>query len=172
MGSAPAADPRWPSHDEYVGAVATDPATLFAHLDDPMRLSSHMGRRSWRMGGGRMDVSVDSGGGREVGSHIVLAGSAFGIPLGLDEVIVERRPPEAKAWETVGEPRLLVIGAYRMGFAIQPQACGSSLRVFIDYALPARGASRWLGRMFGSAYARWCTRTMVADAAAHFWPPR
>jgi hypothetical protein len=152
--------------------VAADAATLFTYLDDPVRLSSHMGRRSWRMGGGRMDVSVDDGRGRAVGSHIVLAGRAFGLRLGLDEVVVERRPPQAKTWETVGEPRLLVIGAYRMGFAIQQHERDSVLRVFIDYALPARGASRWLGRMLGPAYARWCTRTMVTDATAHFEAPR
>ena len=168
MNTAPAADPRWPSHDECSGDVAADAATLFAYLDDPTRLSSHMGRRSWRMGGGRMDVSVDDGRGRAVGSHIVLAGRAFGFRIELDEVVVEHRPPEAKTWETVGVPRLLVIGAYRMGFLIQPRERGSMLRVFIDYALPSRGASRWLGRMFGKAYARWCTQTMVTDAAAHF----
>jgi hypothetical protein len=162
------ADPRWPSHAEASGRVAADAGSLFAHLDTPARLSSHMGRSSWRLGGGRMDLAVDEGGGRAVGSHIVLAGRAFGVPLALDEVVVERTPPQAKAWETVGEPRLLVIGAYRMGFAIDPGERGSTLRVFLDYALPARGLSRWLGRLFGAAYARWCTRAMVADAVRHF----
>jgi hypothetical protein len=168
MSPNPPTDARWPSHAEFSGPVATGANALFAYLDDPARLSAHMGRRSWRMGGGRMDVSVDDGHGRAVGSHIVLEGRAFGLRLELDEVIVERKPPEAKSWETVGEPRLLVIGAYRMGFAIRPLGRGSMLRVFIDYASPGRGVSRWLGRIFGTAYARWCTRAMVTDAAAHF----
>jgi hypothetical protein len=42
------------------------------------------------------------------------------------------------------------------------------LRVFIDYALPAGTFGRWLGRLFGASYARWCTGTMAADAAASF----
>lgn len=165
-----AAGARWPAHDEYRGRVAADADALFAYLDDHSRLSAHMGRRSWRMGGGRMHVSVDAGRGQAVGSHIVLAGRAFGIPLGLDEVVVERVPPHAKAWETVDEPHLLVIGGYRMRFTIQPQGRESTLHVSIDYALPAHGASRWLGRMFGAAYARWCTRAMVEDAIRHFAP--
>jgi hypothetical protein len=40
--------------------------------------------------------------------------------------------------------------------------------VFIDYAFPEQGLARWLGRLFGRYYARWCTRRMVADAVRHF----
>jgi hypothetical protein len=64
-----------------------------------------------------------------------------------------------------------------MGFAI---ACGavagdagsseSMLTVFIDDELPDRGASRFPGRLFGHAYARWCVDRMVADAVAALEP--
>jgi hypothetical protein len=162
---------RLPLHAESRGLVAAAPDAVFAYLDDPLRLSAHMGRRSWRMGGGRMDVTLDEARGRAVGSRIVLAGHAFGLPLRLDEVVVERSPPASKAWATLGEPRLVVIGAYRMGFVIEPHGRTCALRVFIDYALPARALPRALGRRLGNAYARWCTRAMVADAVAHFASP-
>ena len=42
------------------------------------------------------------------------------------------------------------------------------LRVRIDYKLPAKGAARWLGWLFGRTYARWCTERMAKDAASHF----
>ncbi len=71
-------------------------------------------------------------------------------------------------WETIGEPRLLVIGAYRMGFAISPHAPGSRLVVSIDYRLPASGIERVLGWLLGRVYAAWCTQRMVADARAAF----
>ena len=158
-----------PFHHESHGVVAAEAARLFAHLDDHSRLSSHMSKRSWMLGGGRMDVTIDSGGGQAIGSHILLAGRAFGVPLSLDEVVVERLPPLRKAWETVGEPRLLVVGTYRMGFDVLPRPDDrSELRVFIDYALPTRGVSRWLGRALGHGYARWCTKRMVDDAVSHF----
>lgn len=63
-------------------------------------------------------------------------------------------------------PRLLVVGAYRMGFDIESRPGGSRLRVFIDYALPER--MRWLGWLLGAYYARWCTRQMVDDAERQF----
>ena len=158
----------WPFHHESEGTVATSAAALFAHLDDPMHLSAHMSRRSWRMGGGRMDVSVDAGRGQAVGSHIVLSGSAFGLQVALDEVVTERAPPRRKVWQTFGEPHLLVIDAYRMGFDLAAGNVGTRLRVFIDYALPTQGLSRRLGRGLGHAYARWCTRRMVGDAIRRF----
>jgi hypothetical protein len=118
-----------------------------------------------------MQVESDEGRGRTVGSRIRVAGYVFGILLTVEEVVTERDPPRRKVWETIGRPRLLVIGPYRMGFEITPQDIDSLFRVFIDYALPEDVPARWLARLFGSYYARWCTRRMVDDAVVHFASP-
>jgi hypothetical protein len=106
-----------------------------------------------------------------VGSRIRLSGRVLGVELSVEEVVVERNPPHRKVWETTGTPKLLVFGHYRMGFELSPQGSRSMLRVFIDYAVPEGGLSRWLGRVFGRAYARWCTQQMVDDAVRHFETP-
>ena len=155
-------------HHESRGFVRAPISDLFTHLDDHSRLSSHMSKSSWMMGGGRMDTIVDAQRGQAVGATLKLEGVVFGVRLFVEEVVTERRPPHRKVWETVGMPRLLVIGSYRMGFDLTPRPGGSELRVFIDYALPEKGFARWLGRLFGGYYARWCTRRMVADAAKAF----
>lgn len=90
----------------------------------------------------------------------------LGIPLSVEEVVIERSPPFRKVWNTIGRPQLVVIGAYRMGYKITP--ISSSLRVFIDYALPDGPISYWLDHLFGNIYARWCTQRMTNDAATHF----
>ena len=154
-------------YDESVSLPAP-PEQVFAFADDHSRLSSHMNDSSWMMGGGRMSVVADEGGGQAVGSHIRLGGRVFGVRLFLDEVVTRRQPPFHKVWETVGMPRLLVIGAYRMGVHITPDNDGSRLRVFIDYERPTGRATYWLGRLFGGVYARWCVRQMLAGASAHF----
>lgn len=61
-----------------------------------------------------INLTVDAGGGRRAGSHIVLRGRVLGIFLYVDEVVTMSEPPRRKAWETVGAPQLLVIGSYRM----------------------------------------------------------
>ena len=124
-----------------------------------------------------MKLSLDEQAGRAAGSRMRLAGRVLGVRLSLEEVVTEHTPPTRKVWMTVGTPRLLVIGPYRMGFVLVPAGGGANARgsdggvtltVFIDYVLPERGPSRLLGRIFGHWYARWCTERMVADAQAAF----
>jgi hypothetical protein len=120
------------------------------------------------MMGSRMAMEVDDKGGRAIGSKIRLYGSMMGVPLSLEEVIIERQPPLKKVWETIGTPKLMVIAQYRMGFQLTPEAGTSLVRVFIQYSLPATPPGSWLGRVLGGAYARWCTKRMANDAAKHF----
>ena len=155
-------------HEESRGQVPGPAERVFEWLDDPRRLSMHMSRSSWRMGGGRMLTTLDEGRGQRVGSHIRVSGRVFGITIGLDEVVTDRTPPHRKRRETAGSPRLLVTGAYRIGFELTARDGESALQVFIDYALPERWPSRWLGRLLGRSYARWCTSRMVNDAVAAF----
>ena len=157
-----------PLHFESTERVETAPATLFAHLDHHDRLTGHMSQSSWMMAGGKMQIAMDDLKGRGVGATIRISGRVLGVLLSAEEVVTEHEPPFRKAWATVGDVRLLVIGPYRMGFDIAEDGSLSRLRVFIDYALPARGISRWLGRLFGGWYARWCTRRMVLDAVQTF----
>jgi hypothetical protein len=157
----------YPHHLETMVDVPAAPAELFENIDDHSRLAEHMTGSSMMMGGSRMRFSYDEGGGRAVGSRIRMAGSILGVRLGLEEVVTERTPPFRKGWETVGEPRLLVIGGYRMGFEISPQADGSRLKVFIDWREP-EPPWRWLGRFLGRAYAKWCTESMARGAADVF----
>ena len=158
-------------HFEASAFVAAPSDIVFAYADDPARLSSHMSESSWMMGGGRMETELDAGRGQTVGSRISLSGRVFGVNLSLDEVVIERVPPQRKAWQTTGSPRLLVIGHYRMGFEITSQANGSLLHVYIDYSLPKDVPAHWLGLLLGRYYARWCTRRMLADAEKHFAVP-
>lgn len=157
-----------PFHFDSCARLDASAETIFSHLDDQKRLSAHMNQSSWMMAGSRMSIELDALQGRATGSKIRLSGRVLGIPLALEEVVTEYNPPLRKVWETVGTPRLLVIGHYRMGLEITPQGSCSELRIFIDYALRESAPARWLGKMFGSLYARWCTRRMVTDAEKHF----
>jgi hypothetical protein len=155
-------------HYESSAIVAASAEQIFAHLDDHRRLSTHMSRSSWMMGRGRMTLELDESGGHKIGSRIRLAGTVLGVALSVEEVVSEHRSPRRKVWETIGTPRLLVVGAYRMGFELTPRGEHAELRVFIDYELPAGLMTRWLGRLLGPVYAKWCTEQMVADAVKFF----
>jgi hypothetical protein len=158
----------YPFHAEWTETIAAPPERVFALLDDHRRLSSHMTQSSWMMAGSSMSVRTDPGQGRAIGSKISLDGKVLGMRLNVDEIVTEREPPTRKTWATVGTPRLLVIGSYVMGFEISAEGGGSVVRVWINYGLPESAVARWLGRLFGKLYAKWCTTRMASDAAKHF----
>lgn len=157
----------FPFHHETAVTLNAPPETAFAYLDDFKKLSAHMEKSSAMMMGSKMAITIDELGGRAAGSRIRMGGQMLGISLSLEEVVTERQPPFSKTWQTV-DAKLLVIGPYRFGFSLIPSDSRSLLRVFIDYDLPHQGLSRWLGKLFGKTYARWCTEQMANNAAAHF----
>ena len=154
-----------PLRHESTGFVQSPMDQVFAHIDDHTRLSSHMGDPSWRTGGGRFETQIDEGRGQIVGSRIRLSGRVFGVELSVEEIVVERDPPRRKVWETTGVPRLLVIGHYRMGLELSAYESGSLLGVFIEYALPERGAGAgmWMAVHSSSAAAT------VRPGPVHSW---
>lgn len=155
-------------HHEGKALIDAPESDVFAWLDDHRNLASHMSRSSPMMAGGSMDLSLDELEGRQLGSHIRMQGRVLGWPLEIDEVVCEREPPRRKVWETVREPRLWVIGRYRMGFDLAHQATGCSVSVFIDYDLPASSMLYWLARWMSRPYAAWCVGQMLAAVRDHF----
>ena len=153
---------------DAVGKIAAPPETIFDFLDDQSNLASHMSKSSWMTLGTTMEIYMGDKRTREIGSKFGFTGRILGIPLSVDEVVTDREPPLRKSWQTTSEPTLWVIGQYKMGLELTPQADGSQLRVFIEYARPSTGVPRVLGLLFGKIYARWCTGQMVSDAQKHF----
>lgn len=154
-------------HLEKSSVINADSTRVFDFIDEHGKLSSHMNKSSWFMGGGKMATEVDKGKGQEIGSHIKMSGKVLGLNLFLDEVVAERLRPTRKVWMTVGNPNLLVIGNYQMGVELTTQANRTNLKLFIDYDLP-NGVTKILGVMFGGMYAKWCVDQMLKSVVEHF----
>ena len=158
----------FPCHHESTGPANAPVEQVFAFLDDPKALATHMGESSMMMLGLRMSIDVDAGSGRVIGSRISMQGRILGIRLSLEEVITKRQIPAMKVWETTGTPKTLVIAHYRMGFELTRNGASSLVCVFIDYSLPIKPPGSWFGYLLGAVYAHWGTRQMVMGAARHF----
>lgn len=159
---------QFPFHRETTVRVAASPHVVFALLDDHQRLAAHMEKPSLMMAGATMKIETDSKKGQALGSLITVKGRVLGMALSVSEQVTEYAPPLRKTWETVGETHLLVIGAYRMGFALAPEAEISHLRVWIDYDWPTGRWTRVLGKLLGQTYADWCVQRMATDAERTF----
>jgi len=156
------------SHYEAQATVNAPADLLFEYLDDFEQLGAHMTRSSWMMAGSKMRYEFDDGKGRRLGARVRLLGSFLGLKLEIDERVIDREPARSKAWQTVENPRILILARYRMGFSLRPLSDGSRLTAFIDYALPEKGIGRLLGALAGGVYARWCVRNILRQAKGHF----
>ncbi len=139
---------------------------LFDYIDEHKSLSSHMNKSSWMMAGRKMKTLIDEKYGKKIGSHIMMKGKIFGTPIFLDEIITKRIPPRLKEWETIGDPKLIVIGKYNMKVEIKSKKNKSLLKVSINYNLPEK--NKWLGKILGKIYAKWCVNQIIKDAKRHF----
>ncbi len=155
-------------HQEKIVFVKATPTEVFEFIDEHSHLSSHMGKSSWMMSGGKMETSIDSGHFKKIGSHLKMEGKVFGILLFLDEVVTHYDPPNRKEWKTVDEPRLIVIGGYKMGIEINKVNNGSKVKLFIDYQLPKSFFIRPISYLLGPLYANWCLQQMLNSIMNHF----
>lgn len=140
------------------------PSEVFAHVDDHARFYAHVVSLSRLAGGLRLEMDAQQG--RAVGSQMRLSGRFFGKRLALEEVVTRREPPRLKEWETVGEPRFLFVGPYRMAVHVDPEGEGSRLRFALDYEAPA--GSGPLRRALCRSYAKTCAREMLKQARRRF----
>jgi hypothetical protein len=158
------------THSYYSKAILnTSAKKAFEYLDDPKKLSAHMGKSSMTMAGSKMDMVSDEKQGRQIGSVIKMSGKMMGLKLSLREKIVERVPDVKKFWQTFGEQHLVILEQYKMGFALHEISDErTEVTVSIDYSLPQKGLPRALGKILGPLYAKWCTKQMAKDAANEF----
>lgn len=144
------------------------PESVFEFLDVHENITMHMEQRSWDTFGATMTTTLDDLRGQAVGSVIKIEGSVAGIPLTVSERVVGRERPYYKRWETVGVPRLIVIGGYRMGFEIEPIGDDSRVTVFIEFDLPGTKPGALLGRALAPVYAKWCVDRVIDTAISAF----
>jgi hypothetical protein len=157
-----------PLHEEMSVRLDVSASEAFAYLDDHRRFSSHMSQSSWRMGGARMEIVLDEQRGQAVGSRIRLTGRVLGIKLRVEEVVTQRLAPFHKQWSTIGNPRLLVIGHYRMGFDVTDESGQARVRIFIDYEPSSSIFLKPICRPLARMYAEWCVKQMAHDARGYF----
>ena len=149
---------RWVLVAKHIDAV-------FARLDDGAALARHMTKRSAAMLGSRLEFVPDpvrSGLGAQYGWR----GRVLGLPVSVEEEVIEYRPPVAKSWRTTGRPQLIVIASYTLGFSLRDLGAVTEILMWIDYQLPKSGWRVLAGRVLGHRYARWCVDRMAHDAVA------
>ncbi len=141
---------------------------VFAFMDDVKNVGFHMsGRSSMAMMGSRLDIAVLSPQSTGVGATYRMWGKMMGLTIDFSETVTKYTAGHEKVWETIGEPKLLIMSSYVMRVIVDPLSSSSSrLTISLTYAPPRSLFWRSVGALLGGWYGRWCLRNMCQDAKA------
>lgn len=137
---------------------------VFAYVDDIRNLARHMSERgSMAMMGSKLILEIVTPEATGIGATYRYSGRVMGLNIDFSETVTHYVPGREKTWQTIGEPRLLIIDNYEMRVRVEqmPDA-RSKLTITIDYTLPRSVLWRAIGTMLAASYARWCLDSMIA----------
>jgi hypothetical protein len=86
------------------------------------------------------------------------------MPIDFSETVVKYVKNKERIWRTIGEPKIIIIGDYEMGFRLTPSHDGTRLKIYISYDLPKPLFGKILGWLLSGWYSKWCLNNMATDA--------
>lgn len=141
--------------------VQASPTEVFGCLDDMHEIGKHMTESSMPLMGSKLKFEILSPNVTDIGATYRYYGKIMGLPLDITEVVRSYKMNEEKYWETIGEPKIIIMSHYVLGFQLQPTAGGTQATFVIDYEIPQHGLSKILGLLLSNWYAHWCLRMML-----------
>ena len=144
--------------------IRATPEEVFAYLDDIKNVGMHMASSSMAMLGGKMSLQVISKNKTGRGATYRLRGGVLWMPIDITETVTKWAEGREKEWETVDNPKIIVMSWYRMHFVLKPAQRGTHVDFEIEYGLPTSFFGKMLGKLLARKYADWCLRRATEDA--------
>jgi len=116
-----------PWHFEKSIDIHASPAEVFAYVDDIHHTGFHMEKSSMPMMGGKMQVEILSRNTRGLGASYRWTGGVLGMPIDFSETVVNWVKGKERVWRTIGDPKIIIMGHYEMGFSLTPIPSGTRL---------------------------------------------
>ena len=115
------------------------------------------------MMGGKMEMERLPGPEKGVGAGFRWTGRVLGFSLDFTETVTLWKENEKKVWETIGSPKLIILGWYRMRLVTEARGNGTRASLQIEYAPPEGFFYKLLSKALAGWYADWCLSRMLGD---------
>lgn len=142
--------------------IHSSPQQIFSQLDDFSKTGMHMSESSMMMMGSKLNLeqlSTNPG----LGASYRWSGKLMGMTMDFSETVTKWQPPKLKEWETVGEPKIIIMSWYRMRFEITAAENGTIVKISISYLPPKVWLYKILSFFFAKLYCNWCLNNMLND---------
>ncbi|MFZ5552854.1 MAG: SRPBCC family protein [Bacteroidota bacterium] len=146
--------------------INASPEKAFAFMDNIENTGMHMTKKNTAMMGSRLTIEWLSENKTGLGTKYRWTGKVAGMNMDFTVEVTKWENGKEKIWETVGEPKLIVLSWYRMFLTLEPDENGNTIALLgIDYRRPKGGV---LGFFLAKRYAAWCVNSMLNDTKKHF----
>lgn len=144
-----------------------NPHNVFLFMDDLAKTGMHMTESSMMMMGSKLTLEEVSKNKSGVGSTFRFYGKMMGMKIDFTEAVTEWVQDKSKAWEIIGDAKIIIMSWYRMNFDLKPQGNDTLAVLSISYKRPRGWFYKTLSFLFGKLYCWWCLRNMLNDTKTH-----
>lgn len=134
---------------------------VFSFMDDLSKTGMHMSEKSMMMMGSKLALEHLSGPARGVGAVYHWHGKVMGMRIDITEKITTWIENREKIWETIGRPKIILLGWYRMILKTSAVKEGTLTSLQIDFTPPEGFFYRILYSLFSGWYCNWCLTNML-----------
>jgi len=95
-------------------------------------------------------------------------GKVMGIKLDFTVKVTKWIAGKEKIWETIGQPKMIILHWYRMHLLLVPNSKGTLAELSIEYTLPTQVFYWLISLLLAPIYAKWCVGNMLKDTREYF----
>jgi hypothetical protein len=144
--------------------IYTSPQKVFSHMDDLSKTGMHMKENSMMMMGSKLSFERLEGPLQGIGTTYRWHGKIMGLPVDITETVTKWTENQEKVWETTGDPKIILLGWYRMILKLMPVKEGTLVSLQIDYTQPNGVFYNFLYFFLSRWYCHWCLNNMLNDS--------
>lgn len=137
---------------------------VFSLMDDLSKTGMHMSERSVMMMGSKLTLEHLPSPEKGVGAKYRWKGKMMGFRLDFTVEVTKWIENKEKIWQTIGTPRLIILGQYLMRLKTEPQTEGTLASLEIEYTRPPGLFYGLLSLLLARSYANWCVNQMLNDS--------
>ena len=148
--------------------IHSSPQKVFSFMDNLSKTGMHMSENSMMMMGSKLILEQLSGPLQGVGATFHWYGKVMGMSIDITETVTKWTENHEKIWETIGTPKIILLGWYRMILKTEPAKEGTLASLQIDYTPPSGLFHNILYFFLSHYYCNWCLNNMLNDSKKIF----
>jgi hypothetical protein len=146
--------------------INASPEAIFQFMDDIENTGMHMMKSNSAMMGSKLTLEWITEQRTGVKTRLRWKGNVVCFPLDFTVEVTKWIFAKEKAWETIGDVKLIILNWYRMYLKLTPLPNGATqTELGIFYTIPGKNI---LAFLLSKRYATLCVESMLNDTSKHF----